>query len=166
MALGVVADRLEAAGVEWLLAGSAGRRLLGFAGRPADLDLETTEAGAEAGAAALGLEVAWAREAGRASLRAVGRVAGVPVDLSGDLSVEGPGGRLPADFGVQRTWAEAAEAAGRRVFLAPVEEALARALVSADWTLVGRLAATAPAGWAPRPSYLASRLLAAASAAR
>ena len=166
MALGVVADRLEAVGVEWLLAGSAGRRLLGFAGRPADLDLETTEGGAEAGAAALGLDVAWAREPGRSSLRAVGLVAGVPVDLSGDLRVEGPGGRLPSDFGGQRTWAEAAEAAGRRVFVAPPEETLARALVSADWTAVGRLAAAAPPGWAPRPAYLPSRLRAPASAAR
>jgi hypothetical protein len=113
----MVADRLEGAGVEWLPARSAGRRLLGFAGRPADLDLEATRRAPRRGRPRL----AWrrvARDPGRTSLRAVGRVAGVGVDLSGELRVDGPGGRLPADFGVQRTWAAAAETAGRRVFVA------------------------------------------------
>ena len=37
-----VADLLERAGAEWLLAGSTGRALQGFAVRPADLDLEAS----------------------------------------------------------------------------------------------------------------------------
>jgi len=165
-ALVVVAMRLEGAGVEWLLAGSAGRRLLGFSARPRDLDLEMDEDRVDAGAAALGLSLGVEQAGGRSSLRARGAVAGVPVDLTAGLRVEGPGGRLPPDFGAQRTWARALEAAGRRILVAPPEEALARALVDADWALVGRLAAAAPAGWAPRPAYLAMRLVSAARAAR
>ncbi len=166
MALAIVAQRLEAAGVEWLLAGSAGRRLLGFTARPHDLDLEAGEDGAEAGARALGFELGYDTDGGRASWRARGEVAGVPVDLTGELRVQGPVSRLEPDFGLQRTWAEAVEAAGHRLLLAPPEEAIARALVGADWDLMARIAAAAPPDWSPRPAYLAMRLVAAARAAR
>jgi len=164
-ALAAVAARLEDAGVEWLLAGSAGRRLLGFSARPGDLDVETGDDRAEAAATALGISLGFEQAGGRSSLRARGAVAGVPIDLSAGLRVEGPGGRLTPDFGAQRTWSSALETAGRRILVAPPEEALVRALVGADWALVGRLAAAAPAGWAPRPAYLGMRL-AAVNAAR
>ena len=166
VALAIVAQRLEVAGVEWLLAGSAARRLVGFTARPRDLDLEAGEDGAEAGARALGFELRYDTGDGRASWRARGDVAGVPVDLTGELRVEGPGGRLEPDFGLQRTWADAVEAAGHRLLLAPPEETVARALVAADWDLMARIGAAAPPGWAPRPAYLGMRLVAAARAAR
>jgi hypothetical protein len=165
-ALAAVAARLEAAGVEWLLAGSAGRRLLGFSARPRDIDLETSEDRADAGAAALGLRLRHDDAGGRSSWRARGTLAGMPVDLTAGLRIEGPGGVLEPDFGAQRTWACAREVAGWRILAAPAEEALARALVAADWAVVERFVAAAPAGWAPRPAYLALRLASAARAAR
>jgi hypothetical protein len=167
-ALAAVAARLDAAGVEWLLAGSAGRALAGFRVRPGDLDIEATAAHARAAARALGLSIAHVSGAGRASWRAVGIVAGIGVDLSGDLSVDGPGGRLAPDLALQRAWASPATVAGRTVWVAPVEEAVARALVAADWALLGRLAREAAGGPPPalRPAYVALRCSAAASAAR
>jgi len=169
-ALLAVAARLDAAGVEWLLAGGAARALLGFAARPADLDLETSRRDAAAAAAALGLALADDVGGGRASLRGRGRVAGVEVDLSGDLEVAGPGGRLAPDLALQRAWAHPREVAGRRMRLAPVEEAVARAIVLADWDTLARVAAQAREGRgaaALRPAYLSARLSsAAASAAR
>jgi hypothetical protein len=92
------------------------------------------------------------------------------VDLTCDLEVRGPVGLLAPDFALQRAWAHACEVGGRRIRLAPVEEAVARALVLADWPALERLAAQARAGagpLAPRPGYLSLRLAsAAASAAR
>jgi hypothetical protein len=161
-----VASRLERAGVEWLLAGSAARAVLGFAVRPDDLDVETSGDGAVAAADALGLELRYEQGGGRASWRATGSLGGVEVDVSGDLVAEGPGGRLDPDLAAQRTWAHSVEAGGRRVLLAPPEEALARAIVTGDWDALGRFAAEAPPGYAPRTAYLALRLSAAARAAR
>jgi hypothetical protein len=169
-ALLAVAARLDRAGVDWLLAGSAARALLGFAARPADLDLETSRDDAPAAAAALGLDLADDAGGGRASLRGRGRVAGVAVDLSGDLEVAGPGGRLAPDAALQRAWAHPREVAGRTIRLAPVEETLARAIVLADWGTLARVAAQAreaPGAVALRPAYLSARLSSAtASAAR
>jgi hypothetical protein len=65
-----VADRLARADVEWLLAGSAGRALQGFAVRPADLDLEASPRHAAAAAAALGVELRREAGPGRESTRA------------------------------------------------------------------------------------------------
>jgi hypothetical protein len=161
-----VATRLERAGVDWMLVGSAARALLGFAVRPVDLDLETSGDGAVVAAEALGLDLRYEHGRGRASWRATGRIAGAPVDLSGDLAVEGPGGRLTPDLALQRNWAQSMEMGGRRVWLAPPEETLARALVSGDWARVMRFAAQAPPGYAPRTAYLGLRLSAAARAAR
>ena len=58
-----MADRLSGARAEWLLAGSAGRALQGFAVRPDDLDLEVSPRGAGAAAAALGVELRTRRPA-------------------------------------------------------------------------------------------------------
>jgi hypothetical protein len=164
-----VADRLAGAGAEWLLAGSAGRALQGFAVRPADLDLEVPPRDAAAAAAALGVELRRETGGGRASMRARTIVARSRIDLTCDLEVEGPEGRLAADFDRQRAWAAPVEVAGRTVLLAPVEETLARALVRGDWEMLARLSGEAAAGAAvpPRAAYLAWRLSSArASAAR
>jgi hypothetical protein len=169
-ALLAAADRLDRAGVDWLLAGSAARALLGLAARPADLDLEVPGEGAPAAAAALSLVLSRDAGGGRASWRGRCRIAGVEVDLTGDLEVRGPGGRLAPDFALQRAWAHTREVAGRRIRLAPVEEAVARAVVLADWRALARVAGEARDGREPvalRTAYLSRRLSSAtASAAR
>jgi hypothetical protein len=157
-ALAAVSARLERAGVEWLLTGSAARALAGFSRRPADLDLECAAADALAAAAALGLVLALDRGGGGRSLRAAGEIRGVGVDLSADLALAGAGGRLAPDFALQRAFAGEALVAGRRIPLAPVEEALARALVRGDGERLARLAAEAPAGLLLRMDYLGRRL--------
>ena len=168
-ALVAVADRLSPGGAEWLLAGSAGRALQGFAVRPDDLDLEVSSRGAGAAAEALGAELRRDAGGGRTSERARVIVARSRIDLTCDLEVEGPHGRLGADFDRQLAWAAPVEVAGRTMLLAPVEEALARALVRGDWATLERLSREAAAGTAgpPRPAYVAWRLSSArASAAR
>ena len=155
-----VADRLAQAGAEWLLAGSAGRALQGFAVRPADLDLEVSPRDASAAAAALGVSLRRESGGGRASVRAQTMIARSRIDLTCDLEIAGPGGSLSPDFDRQRAWAAPVEVAGRAVLLAPVEEALARALALGEWEVLGRLAREAAAGaaGAPRAAYLAWRL--------
>jgi hypothetical protein len=168
-ALVAVADRLAEAGAEWLLAGSAGRALQGFAVRPEDLDLEVPPRDAGAAAEALGVELRREAGGGRTSARAQTIVARSRIDLTCDLEVEGPGGRLAADFDRQLAWAAPVGVAGRTVLLAPAEETLARALVLGDWEALERLSREAAAGTAgpARPAYLAWRLSSArASAAR
>ncbi|MDX6645767.1 MAG: hypothetical protein QOK40_1494 [Miltoncostaeaceae bacterium] len=142
----------------WLLTGSAARALAGFGRRPADLDIECAAADAPAAAAALGLVLRPEAGGGARSLRARGAIAGVGVDLSADLALDGSGGRLDPDFTLQRTFAGEARVAGRAVLLAPVEEALARTLVRADRERLDRLLAEAPAGLLLRADYLARRL--------
>ena len=118
-ALCAVADRLAAARVEWVLAGSAGRALAGHAARPRDIDLEVAEADAGARPPRLGAG-APAREsgAGRTSLRVHATLAGMEVDVSAGLAVEGPGGRLErrlraaARVGPPRRVGRAADRAG------------------------------------------------------
>lgn len=169
-ALLAAAERLDRAGVEWLLAGSAARALLGYSVRPADLDLETSRDGARPASRALGVALAREEGGGRASWRGRARIAGVEIDLTGELEVGGPGGRLAPDFALQRAWAHPREVGGRRLWLAPVEEAVARAVVLADWPALERVAAQARGAREPvalRPAYLSLRLSsAAASAAR
>ena len=163
-----LARRLDDAGVTWLLAGSAGRALVGYAAAPRDLDVEVDGAEVEAAASALGLSARRESGAGVSSLRAVGELAGVAVDLSADLEVAGPGGRLPPDFALQREASHALALGERTVRVAPVEEALARAIVLDDLDRVARIAAEGAGRARPalRPGYLARRLSAAASAAR
>jgi hypothetical protein len=160
-ALIAVADRLDGAGAEWLLAGSAARCLQGLAMRPRDVDLEVSAATAEAAAAALGAVLREERGGGRRSRRARARLAGVEVDLTCDLEIDGPGGLLAPDFARQRRWARRALVAGRTIALAPPEEALARAVALRDRRAVARLAAEASAAQAPPPlrrAYLAGRV--------
>jgi hypothetical protein len=165
-ALAAVDARLARAGVGWLLAGGAARALAGAAARrPADLDLEVDTEAMPAASAALGLSARRVEDPdGTASLRARGRVAGAEVDLTAGLEARGPGGRLPADFALQRAWATPATVAGRTVWLAPPEEALARALVRGDAAALAR-AATSGGGPGLRLDYVLRRL-AASSAAR
>jgi hypothetical protein len=163
-----LARRLDGAGVTWLLAGSAGRALLGYAAAPRDLDVEVDGPELNAAARALGLSARRESGAGASSLRAVGELAGVGVDLTAELEVAGPGGRLPADFVLQREGAHAIAVGNRTVLVAPVEEALARAIVLDDLDRVARIAAEGAGRERPalRPGYLSRRLSAAASAAR
>jgi hypothetical protein len=159
-----VADRLAAAGVPWVLTGSAGRALLGAPARPGDIDLEVAEADAARAAAALGTSAAPASGGGRSSLRAAARLAGMEVDVSAGLVVEGPELRLPDGFALMRRWALPVTAAGRTVPVAPPEEALVRRLVQGDAAGLARLAAV-PGMPPPRAAYVAERLRSASSTA-
>jgi hypothetical protein len=159
-----VADRLGAAGVPWVLGGSAGRALLGSPARPGDIDLEVAEADVPRAAAAFGAEAARSSGGGRSSLRAAGAVAGMAVDVTGGLVVEGPELRLPDGFALQRAWALPVTVAGRVVAVAPPEEALVRRLVQGDREGLARLAALP--GLPPlRAAYVAERLRSASSTA-
>ncbi|WP_217914936.1 nucleotidyltransferase domain-containing protein [Miltoncostaea marina] len=163
-ALLAVAARLDAAGVEWLLAGSAGRALQGHARRPHDIDVEVPGRDAAAAGRALGAELRRDRGRGRDSLRARTMVAGVEVDVTCDLVVEGPTHRLEPDFALQRAWSRPIGLAARSIRTAPPEEAVVRALVLGEWAA---LASAAGAGGAdappPRAAYVAARLRSAAS---
>lgn len=159
-ALVAVADRLDRAGVPWLLAGGAGRALQGADHRPADVDVEVAAEHADAAARALGFTLVRDSGGGVTSLRAGGGVAGVDVDLSAAVTVDG---LLEADWALQWAWAVPCGAAGRTMLAAPVEEALARAIVCGDWPRIAKLAAGG--GPPPRPAYLARRLSSASSSA-
>lgn len=168
-ALAAAAARLDAAGVPWLLAGSAGRALLGHPARPADIDIEIGP-GAAAVERALAVRFRRSRGAGRDSLRAATRLAGVEVDVTCDLAVEGPTHRLEPDFALQRGWARPIGLGGRSIWIAPPEEGIARALVLSDWASLARIAGRAGGGHggpaaaggggaaAIRPDYVALRL--------
>lgn len=163
-ALAAVADRLAAAGVDWVLTGSAGRALLGAPGRPNDIDLEVAEADVARAAGAFGASPARSSGGGRSSLRATGAVAGMVVDVTGGFVLEGPELRLPDGFALQRAWAAEVTVAGRRVAVSPPEETLVRRLVAGDREGVARLAATP--GLPPlRAAYVADRLRSASSTA-
>ncbi len=163
-ALCAAADRLDAAGVPWVLTGSAGRALLGAPVRPGDVDLEVAAADAGPAAAALGTAAAPASGGGRSSLRAATVLAGVEVDLSAGFTVEGPELRLPDGFALMARWALPVPVAGRRIPVAPPEEALVRRLVQGDWPGLARLAAS-PGLPPPRADYVAERLRSASSTA-
>lgn len=163
-AIVAVADRLDAAGVEWLLTGGAARALLGAARRPADVDLEVDAPDIGRAAAALGFSGVRREEGGGvASLRAGGRLAGVELDVSADVAVRGPAGALAPDWALQRRWSIPLSAAGRSLLAAPPEEMLVRALVREDRRRAAKL--LDGDGPAPRAAYLAARLSAAISSA-
>lgn len=165
-ALAAIADRLARGGVAWLVAGSAGRALVGYDVRPADLDLEVGAEGADAAADLLGAPLAGTSGAGRASRRGSAVIAGVEVDLTCDLSVRGAAGALAPDFALQLAWSHPVRVCGRPIRVAPVEETLARALVLGDAARLARVAAEGRGGAAPiRPGYLSLRLSAASSSA-
>lgn len=117
--------RLEQAGVPWRLAGSAALLLAGIPVRPSDVDVEVDAAQADRAARALGLPPPRRADGGGwSSLRAQGEIAGVGVDVSGGLTVTGPGGTLRA------TDAGTVPSRGRTVPLLHPGEALARATVA------------------------------------
>lgn len=148
----------------FVVGGGTGRRLLGAARRPGDLDLECDPADAPRAAAALGLpRPATDRGGGWSSLRSRGLVAGVEVDLSAGVAVDGPHGRLPADHALLVAWSVPVRAVAVDLWCAPPEEALVRALVAGDLTRLARVAARG--GPPPRIGYVSARL-AAASASR
>jgi Aminoglycoside-2''-adenylyltransferase len=165
-ALAAVADRLARGRVDWLLAGSAARALLGYRVRPADIDIEVSPAHAEAAARLLGAPLAVASGAGRRSRRGSARLADVEVDLTCDLAVAGATHTLDPDFARQWEHSRRLWVCGREIRAAPVEETLARALVLGDWTRLARVAAEAAPWGAPlRPDYVALRLSSATSRA-
>jgi hypothetical protein len=167
-ALCAVADALARARVRWLLTGSAGRALLGAPARPADIDLEVDARDAAAAAAALGVELSPAAGGGRRSLRASALRAGVEVDLTCDLTVEVPEGRLAPDFALMWDRAHPVAAAGRAIRVAPLEEALCRAILLGDWAAVAKIAGAAgraPGGIRLDPGYVAARLSSATASA-
>jgi len=160
-ALCAVADALAGAGARWVLAGSAGRALLGCPARPRDIDLEVDPRDADAAAAALGAELAAAGGGGRSSRRVLAVRAGVEVDLTCDLAIDGPGGRLAPDFALQWERSHPVTAGGRAIRVAPLEEGVCRAVVLGDWAGVARIAgqaARAPGGIRLSAAYVSERL--------
>ena len=165
-ALTAALARLERLGVEALVAGSAGRALLGFAVRPRDLDLEVAPEDAGRAAAALGLRAREQRDGSASGTRASGVLAGVEVDLTAGLTLRGPLGRLPWDAGAMRSHARPVPVGTATALVAPVEEQLVRAIVMEDEARIARIAREAPPGFAPDEAYVEARLSAARSAAR
>lgn len=164
-ALIALAARLDSVGVDWLVAGSTARALLGFGVTPRDLDIELLEADVPRAAAALEIDTGRSTDERASSVRAGGRFAGHEVDLTGGLELRGPTGTLAADFPLLCRSARPVPIGGRTVAVAPVEEQIARAAVLADSDRLERIAREAPAGFVPDAAYLSARL-AAATAAR
>lgn len=162
-----VAVRLDGAGVPWLLSGSAGRALLGFSRRPRDVDVEVPEEAMDRAARALGVVPAFQEGGGRRGWRAMAHLRGVEVDLTAGLTVTRADGRPPlrAHFALEEEFAHAVVLARQEIRVAPVEEQVVAAIVSADWPRLARTVEGAPAGFRLRPDYLERRLAAAASAA-
>jgi hypothetical protein len=162
-ALAAAAARLDRADVPWRLAGGTGRLLLGLPGRPSDVDIEVAADDAARAANALGLPAPTPTEGGGwSSLRSKGALAGVELDLSGSLRVEGPGGLLRADDadGVTMRFG------GGTVRVEAPGESLARAVVSGDAAREQRARDQLPAQPAAALAYAELRIAAAASAAR
>jgi hypothetical protein len=164
-ALVALAARLDDIGVDWLVAGSTARALLGFGVIPRDVDIELPVGDVPRAAAALGLDAGRSTDGRASSVRACGRFAGHEVDLTGGLELHGPTGTLTADFPLLRRSARLVAIGGRAVAVAPVEEQIARATLLADSHRLQRLAREAPPGFVPDAAYLSVRL-AAATAAR
>lgn len=148
-ALCATTDALDRARVRWVLAGSAGRALLGCPVRARDIDVEVEPGGAAPAGAAIGAVLAESGGDGRRSLRASVERAGIEVDLTGDLSIEAPGGRLAPDFERQWAFSHPVTVCGRSIRVAPLEEVICRAIILADWahvaTISGQAARAHPA---------------------
>lgn len=158
-ALVALADRLAHDGVSWLLAGSAGRALLGYDVRPRDIDIEVAPGDAETASRRLGAPLVTAEGAGRVSRRATLWIAGIEVDVTCGLEVTGPTHRLPPDFALQREWSHELTVCGRPVRVAPVEETIARAVVLDDGRRLATIAAQVTGAAVPaRPDYVELRL--------
>jgi hypothetical protein len=161
-ALAAVAERLDGAGVDWVVSGSAGLALAGFAIVPRDLDIEVEADDAPAAAAAVGLVAARETDARVSSVRARGAWDGVELDITGGLEFHGPGGNLLADFRILLVSSTAVDVAGRTVRVAPVEEHIARSIVAGDAARLDRLADGRPKGYLVNEVYLSRRLASAA----
>lgn len=136
-----MAARLEPTDARWWVTGGCAAALRGSPRRPGDLDIECHTADAEVVATALGLSLRPCDGGGISSLRAMGRFAGVPVDLTAGLVVRGSGGRvMPDDDGVY-VRADVVMHAGFAVRVQPAEEAFARALASGNLSRMGRAVA-------------------------
>lgn len=164
-ALIALAAQLDGAGVDWLVAGSTARALLGFGVTPRDLDIELPEADVLRAAAALEIDAGRSTDERSSSLRAGGRFGGYEVDLTGGLELHGPAGTLAADFPFLCRSARRVPIGGGTVAVMPVEEQIARATVLADAERLELIAREAPPGFVSDRSYLSARL-AAATAAR
>jgi hypothetical protein len=164
-ALIALAARLDEVGVDWLVAGSTARALLGFGVTPRDLDIELDEGEVPRAAAAIGMDAGRSTDDRVSSVRANGRFAGHEVDLTGGLTLRGPAGTLEADFALLRLSARPVTIGGRTVSVASIEEQIARATMLADSERLARIAREAPSGFVPDAAYLSARL-AAATAAR
>ncbi len=160
-----LAVRLDGAGLDWVVCGSTARALLGFSVTPQDLDIEVAEDAAHAAAACLGLIEHAERDARVTSVRAQGTWQGVPVDVNGGLTFHGPGGNLHADYPLLRLFAKPVTVGGRTVWVAPVEEQIARTVVAGAADRLARIADVRPAGYFVDDLYLSLRL-GAASASR
>lgn len=164
-ALIALAERLDAAAVEWVVCGSTARALLGFTVVPNDLDVEVDIMTADAAATCVGLTARPERDAAVSSVRAQGDWHGVALDITGGLTFHGPGGHLHADFPLMRLFAHTVMVGGRTVQVAPVEEQIARSVVAGTGDRLDRIADERPAGYRVDDVYLSLRL-AAASASR
>lgn len=164
-ALIALAERLDAAAIDWVVGGSTARALLGFSVTPRDLDIEVDEGTTHATATCLGLIEH--REDGAAveSIRAQGLWQDVSLDISGGLTFHGPGGNLHADFPLLRLFAKHVAVNGRAVSVMPIEEQIARSVVVGAADRLDRIADERPADYVVDDVYLSLRL-AAASASR
>lgn len=162
-----VAARLEAIAVPWLVSGSTGRALLGFARRPHDVDVEVPEESIHDAARALGAVAALDEGRGSSGWRAAARVRGVEIDLFAGLTIARADGSpgLNPDFARQERFAVPCRVSGWLIRVAPVEEQVAGAIAAADWERLAKIVAGAPAEFRLRPAYLERRLAVAASAA-
>ncbi len=160
-----LAERLDGAGLDWVVGGSTARALMGFAVTPQDLDIEVAEDATHEAAVCIGLVEHAERDARVTSVRAQGTWQGVPVDISGGISLQGPGGHLHADFPLLRQFAKPVVLGERTIWAAPVEEQIARSVVTGTADRLDRIADERPAGFVVDDLYLSLRL-AAASASR
>ena len=157
-ALRGVAERLDDAGLDWVVSGSAALALAGFAIEPQDLDIEVATFDAPAAAAAVGLVAARETDANVSSVRAQGAWETVPIDITGGLEFHGPGGNLHTDFRLMLMSSRPVDVGGIIVRIAPPEEHIARSIVAADPVRLERLAGARPDGYVVDQTYLSLRL--------
>jgi hypothetical protein len=174
-AVAAVAARLDATGIRWQLAGSAGQLLRGERVRPGDVDVEVHAHDAVGAARALGLPgPRYAAGGGWSSWRTGGLIAGVPVDLSGGLEVRGKpaasGAPAPGVLVAMDADTVPVRVGSGLVRVISPGEALARALVAGDAGRTAKARASLPGEGTARAAALAycdaRRAAAAASAAR
>ncbi len=155
--------RLDAAGVRWCLAGSAGRALLGHAGRPRDVDVEVAVADADAAARALGVTLERTSGGGRSSLRGGTVLAGVEVDVTAGFAAAGPTLSLDPTPDDHVIAGPRAVLGGRPIPVQPPEEGIARAIVLGDWARLAKIAAGAGPGAPPPDAAQVARRLSSAT---